>query len=536
MKKIAIINTKIVDGTKKAAYQGHVLIDGERIERIYSLDDKSVFEQEAIIQFIDGSPYVLTPGFIDPHSHSDLEILVNPILEPKIRQGITTEVLGQDGIAMAPLPLSYIEDWRKNIAGLEGDSDEIDWTYQTVDGYLNAIKKAEPTSNCAYLIPHGNVRMTAMGLVNANPTVDQMEHMKTIVREAMEIGCVGLSSGLIYIPCAYGLEEELIQLCKIVAEYDGVFVVHQRSEANSILESMDEIIRIGLSSGVHIHFSHFKICGKNNWHLLEQVLKKLDEAQEKGLTVSFDQYPYTAGSTMLGVILPPWAHVGGTNKMLERLHDSTIREQLKVDLYEKNSNWDNFIEFAGTSGIYITSVKTVKNQHVIGKNLDDLGVIRGKDPLDAAFDLLIEENNHVGMIDFYGSEEHIKTFICRNEMTVCTDGLLGGKPHPRAYGSFPRIISEYVNKDRLISLEEAVYKMTYNTAKLLGLKDRGLIKEGAYADLLLFDEKEFKDTGTYLEPDQFPTGLRMVMVNGHIVFDGENYHIKPSGKVLSIEC
>lgn len=531
MKKIYITNATIIDGTKKNRYIGQVLVHGSRIEEM-TLDVNLNYLQESDIEHIDGEGLVLCPGFIDTHSHSDLRVLECKVLEPKIRQGITTEILGQDGIAMAPLPVKYISDWKKNIGGLEGKNNSVDWTYETVEGYMNAIKSAKPTSNMMYLIPHGNVRITVLGLEDKIPNQRDIEQMKAVVRNAMDLGCAGLSSGLIYTPCAYSGEEEIIELCKVVAEFEGAFVVHQRSEANTILESMDEIIRIGMASGVHIHFSHFKICGKNNWHLLGNVLNKLDEAKEKGVKVTFDLYPYTAGSTMLGIVLPPWVHDGGTNKMLERLKDQQIRDILKDELLEQGSTWDNFIEFAGTSGIYITSVDSQENQKVIGKNLDEIGVMRGQDPIEAVFDLLIEENNNVGMIDYYGSEDHINEFIKRDEMNVCTDGLLGGKPHPRTYGAFPRIIAKYVKQEEVITLEEAIHKMTYHPAQLFGMVDRGLIQEGAYADILLFDESEFKDLGTYLEPEQFPTGLKMVMVNGRLVFDGKVYYMESCGRML----
>lgn len=526
-----------MDGTKKKPYTADVLIANEKIEKIYLKEESEGIEKalEKEVHVMDGSGLVLAPGFIDTHSHSDLQILEKKVLEPKIRQGITTEILGQDGVAMAPLPKAYIEDWRKNIAGLEGDSETLDWTYETVQGYLQAIQANTPTSNSGYLLPHGNVRMAVMGLSNQKATKQQLDQMKQLTKEAMELGCLGLSSGLIYIPCTYADLEEMVELCQVVAAYEGLFVVHQRSEANTILASMDEIIEIGLRSGVKIHFSHFKICGQNNWHLLSQVLGKLEEAKAKGLQVSFDQYPYTAGSTMLGVILPPWVHVGGTNKMLERLKDPTLRAQIKQELLEENCDWDNFIEFAGVGGIFITSVKTEQNEALIGKSLEEIGKIKGKDPLDATLDLLIEENNHVGMIDYYGSEDHVRAFICREEMNACTDGLLGGKPHPRAYGAFPRILGKYVKEEGILSLEEAIHKMTYRPALLFGLKDRGIIREGAYADLILFDEKTFQDKGTYLEPDQFPTGLHLVMVNGSIVFDGALCYEKACGKVLKQE-
>jgi N-acyl-D-amino-acid deacylase len=232
---------------------------------------------------------------------------------------VTTELLGQDGISMAPLPKKFISPWRKNLAGLDGDSDELGWDYETTDGYLQALEANGVGLNESYLVPHGNIRMEAMGLDNRKPTPEELARMCDITRREMEVGAFGLSTGLIYMPCAYAETSELIELCKVVAEFDGAFVVHQRSEADTILDSMREVIEIGRRSGAKIHFSHFKVCGRKNWPLIDQVLALLDSAAAEGIRTSFDQYPYVAGSTMLGVILPPWAHDGGTDKLLERL-------------------------------------------------------------------------------------------------------------------------------------------------------------------------------------------------------------------------
>jgi N-acyl-D-amino-acid deacylase len=311
--KILIQNTTIADGSGGALYKGSILIENDRLVSV-----GAVSEAQAD-RVIDGAGLVAAPGFIDTHSHSDLRILTEPEVLPKITQGITTEILGQDGISMAPLPEEYISPWRKNLAGLDGDSDRVNWRYQTTDGYLAELLRARPGLNVAYLVPHGNVRMEAMGLSDAKPTAAQLQKMCEIVRREMKAGAIGLSSGLIYIPCAYGDTEELIALCRVVASLNGVFVVHQRSEADGILESMDEILEVGRRSGVRLHFSHFKVCGRTNWDKIGQVLAKLDAAKEEGLSVSFDQYPYVAGSTMLGVILPPWAHDGGTVELLTRL-------------------------------------------------------------------------------------------------------------------------------------------------------------------------------------------------------------------------
>lgn len=519
-------NGMIVDGTGAPSQTGSVALDQGRIISIGEIDENG-FER-----IIDAEGLVIAPGFIDSHSHSDLKILEEPYIDAKIRQGITTEVFGQDGISMAPLPQEYIGPWRKNLAGLEGDSDSIDWTYETGDGYLRLMERKGVGSNVCYLVPHGNVRMEAMGLQGRTATADELERMKAIVRREMEAGAYGLSTGLIYIPCTYADTDEVVELCRIVAEYDGVFVIHQRSEADTILESMAEVLHIGRESGVKIHFSHFKVCGKKNWDKIDEVLELLDQAQEEGLRVSFDQYPYVAGSTMLGVILPPWAHDGGTDQLLMRLGDSSLRERMVYDIENGLPGWDNFVEFAGLDQIFVTSVKTAANLDLVGKNLIEIGRMRGKNPYDATFDLLLEEENAVGMVDFYGTEEHIVRFLQRPEQNICTDGLLIGTPHPRAYGAFPRVLGKYVREEQALSLEQAIHKMTGKTAEVLGLGDRGRIAEGYAADLVLFDSEKVIDRGTFLDPKQYPEGIEYVLINGQIVVENGQPIESLPGKVL----
>ncbi|TCK97750.1 N-acyl-D-amino-acid deacylase [Natranaerovirga hydrolytica] len=524
--KTKIENAYIIDGTNKSGYMGEIYIEKGIIQEVEKHID-GVFDK-----VIDAEGRVVSPGFIDTHSHSDLKVLVDNYISPKIHQGITTEILGQDGISMAPLPIQYVDDWRKNIAGLDGESDSINWNYITTDGYLSELEYNGLITNAAYLAPHGNIRMEAMGLSNKKAKTKDIELMKDILQRELDAGAIGLSSGLIYIPCAYGDLKELIELNKVVAKNNGIFVVHQRSEANTIIDSMKEIIEIGRQSGVKIHFSHFKICGKNNWNKADEILKLLDDAKKEGIAVSFDQYPYTAGSTMLSVILPPWAHAGGTNKLMARLQDHKARKKIIKDILKTNCKWDNFVEFAGLDGIYITSVKTEKNKIVIGKNLIELGAIKQKKPLEATLDLLLEEENSVGMIDYYGSEENVVAFLKREEQNVCTDGLLGGKPHPRAYGAFPRVIYEYVMNQEVLKLEEAIYKMTGKPAEVFQLDKRGKIAPGYWADIVIFEKSEIKDMGTYLEPDQYPIGIKMVIVNGTVVLEDNMEYRIASGKCL----
>jgi N-acyl-D-amino-acid deacylase len=520
-------NGWIVDGTGQPRYKGDVVVEAERIEAVGGARCGDGFDR-----IIDAEGMIVAPGFIDTHSHSDLEVMVNPYVEAKIRQGVTTELLGQDGISMAPLPKRYISPWRKNLAGLDGDSDEIGWDYETTDGYLRALEEKGVGLNESYLVPHGNARMEAMGLDNRKPTPDELDRMCAIVRREMEVGAYGLSTGLIYMPCAYAETAELIELCKVVAEFDGAFVVHQRSEADTILPSMEEVIEIGRTSGVKIHFSHFKICGRKNWGLIDQILELLDKASAEGIRTSFDQYPYVAGSTMLGAILPPWAHDGGTDKLMERLRSQELRARMVEDIERGIPGWDNFVDFAGLDQIFVTSVKTDANQDVVGKSLEEIGALRGKSALDAAFDLLLAEENAVGMVDFYGKEEHVARFLTRPEQNVCTDGLLGGKPHPRVFGSFPRVLGKYVREEKALTLEQAVQKMTQKPAEVFGFERRGVLKAGNYADVVVFDAETIVDKGTFVDPVQFPVGIEHVLINGRAVLSEGSYAREAAGRVL----
>lgn len=530
MKKL-IRNGFIADGSGKPGYKADVLLNDGIIEKIAQTIDAASADAEGA-QVIDAEGLVVAPGFIDTHSHSDLRVLVEPEVAPKVMQGITTEILGQDGISMAPLPKEYISPWRKNLAGLDGDSDQIDWNYETTENYLKMIDEVKPGLNECYLVPHGNIRMEAMGLENRLPNDEELEKMCAITRREMEAGAVGLSTGLIYMPCAYSESKEIIEMCKVVAEYDGLFVIHQRSEADTILDSMEEVIKIGRESGVKIHYSHFKVCGKKNWDKVDKVIELLEDAKKEGIRVSFDQYPYVAGSTMLGVILPPWVHDGGTDKVLERLADPELRKKMVYDIEHGIPGWDNFVEFAGLDQIFVTSVKTDKNKDAIGLNLVELGNLRGKDPYDATFDLLYEEENAVGMVDFYGTEEHVIRIMKRPEMNACTDGLLGGKPHPRVYGAFPRILGKYVREEKALTLEEAVYKMTKKPATTFNMTGRGEVKEGYQADLCIFNPETVIDKGTFVDPVQYPEGIEYVIVGGELAVEKGKHTGRRNGVVL----
>ncbi|WP_058484977.1 N-acyl-D-amino-acid deacylase family protein [Defluviitalea phaphyphila] len=521
-----IENAIIIDGSGEKSYKGSIAIQDDLIIGVGNVPDLTY----DIV--IDAKGKVVSPGFIDTHSHSDLMVFEDPRILPKIMQGITTEVLGQDGISMAPLPEKYIDVWRRNISGINGYSDKIDWNYKTTKGYLKLLYNVKPGSNLCYLIPHGNVRMEVMGLDDRPATEQEIEKMKDVIRREMESGAIGMSTGLIYTPCTYANTKELIELCKAVKEYDGIFVTHQRSEGNNIIKSMEETFEIGEKSGVKIHFSHFKICSKKLWDKAEYLIEMIHKAEKEGISVSFDQYPYIAGSTTLGVILPPWVHDGGNDKLMERLKDPVEREKITEDI-KTNTEWDNFIDFAGFDKIFITSVTKKENEKFLGKSLLEIAEMQGKDPYNASYDLILDEQNSVGMVDYYGTEENVKLFIKCEEMNLCTDGLLGpGKPHPRVYGSFPRFLRKYYREEKIISLEEAIRKMTGKAADTFNLKKRGYLKKGYYADLVIFDPNTIADVATFENPIAFPVGIDYVFVNGIIEVENSNHTGKRNGSVI----
>lgn len=522
---LIIKNGMVVDGTGTPGQQADVAIVGDKIAAIGRL------EGSVARKTIDATGKVVCPGFIDTHSHSDLLVLDQPYIDPKVRQGVTTEVIGQDGMSLAPVRDEYLSAWKKAMAGLEGSYD-VDWDWRSVREYLDRIESMDLGPNFAFLAPHGNIRLTVMGLDNREPTPDELEKMQDLLSQCLREGAFGLSTGMIYPPCCYAKTYEFVALGKVLADAGAVFVTHQRSEADDILNSADEILKIGRESGCRVHFSHFKVAGKKNWSKIDPLFEKLDRARADGMTISFDQYPYVAGSTMLGVILPPWAHDGGTDRLLERLKDPVLREKMKKDIREGIPGWDNFVDFAGLDGIFVTFVKTEKNQDAIGKNLVELGEMRGKEPLDAAFDLLLEEENVVGMVDFYGTEEHVVRIMTRPEQNVSTDGIMGAKPHPRLYGTFPRILGKYVREEKVMSLETAIYKMTGKPASVLGLKDRGILKEGFFADVVIFDPQTVKDTADYVNPRQYPVGIEYVFVNGKMIVECGQPRPQRAGKVL----
>lgn len=409
---LLIRNGKIIDGTGSPWYYGDIAVKNGKIAKIGKLANCSAKEE------IDAQYQIVSPGFIDMHTHSDLFILDEPLIEAKVRQGITTDLLGQDGIAAAPLPEQFVAPWQKNMAGLNGEP-PIDWDWRTIGDYLNKIEANRPSYNLAVLAPHGNIRMEVMGLDNRPATDEEIKQMQQVLRRCLDEGAVGLSTGLIYPPCCFAEMKELEALCQVIAEYGVPLVIHQRSEGDEILESMQELIDMMKRCGAHLHFSHLKVCGKDNWHKTAEVLRKIDQARQEGLEVTFDQYPYIAGSTMLSAILPPWSHDGGSEKMLERLKDPDLRARIAQEMATALKGWDSISKWAGWDGIIITSVQTEANKPFVGKTIAEIARLKGTDDYaKVALDLILEEKNAVGMIDFVMDEESVKFIIPLERLAV----------------------------------------------------------------------------------------------------------------------
>jgi N-acyl-D-amino-acid deacylase len=466
---------------------------------------------------IDCAGHIVCPGFIDTHSHSDVKVLADSILPMKIRQGITLEVFGQDGISVAPVKPEARAAWKQKLSGLLGDFG-VEWDWSQTAQYLQRIAEAKPAPDVAYLVPHGAIRQWVVGPDDREATDTEIVEMRALLRRGLDEGACGLSTGLIYPPCCYADTAELIALGGVLAETGRALVVHMRSESDRILEALDEMITVARESGCAVHVSHLKVAGRDNWPRAEDVVRKLDAGRAEGLRLTADQYPYIAGSTVLGAILPPWAHSGGAEQTLRLLGDPAARTRLRKQMSDPApADWDNFWKWSGPEGIVIADIPSGRHPEVLGKSLADAARAWSKDPFDAAFDLLLAERMGVAMISFSQDEAVVERFLRLSYANVCTDGLLGGRPHPRAYGTYPRILGRYVRERHVVSLEEAIRKMTSQAASALGLRGIGALLEGQRANVVVFDPDTVADQATFDDPMQYPVGIRDVLVGGEPV-------------------
>ena len=513
---VIIRDGKVIDGTGNPWFKADVGINGQRISGIGRLS------AEKALTLIDATGLVVSPGFIDMHSHSDLVLLVNPKAESKIRQGITTEVIGNCGRSAAPLSDVMKEEMKKTTRLIEEAELQLDWS--TMKGYLNRLDRQGVAVNVVPLVGHANIRVSTMGFSDRAPTKTELEEMKKALAQAMEDGAFGMSTGLIYPPSCYAKTDELVELSRVVASYGGIYTSHIRGEGESLLESVKEAIEIGEKARLPVEISHHKAGGKPNWGKVRESLKAIDDARGRGVDVTCDVYPYLAASIGLSAMLPPWAHEGGTEKLAERLRDAKARDRIRQEMTEESPGRSTPLKAVGWDATQIAQCKN--HPDLEGRTISEIAQTRNMDPFALVFDLLTEDAG-ISVVRFAMCEDDVRTVLRHPVSMIGTDGsavapygVLGkGKPHPRSYGSFPRVLGEYVREERILTLEDAIRKMTSLPAQKLGWRDRGIIREGMYADITIFDPETVNDRATYQNPHQYPDGIEYVIVNGKIAVE-----------------
>lgn len=520
---LVIKNGQIIDGIKSKSYKVDLGIIADRIEAVGDLNTAS---SKSII---DAKGKVVSPGFIDIHSHSDTELLINPKAESKIRQGVTTELGGNCAHSPFPRkkPLTQFEKELKEKINLH-----FDWT--DLEGYHSKMEKRGIAVNHATLVGQGTIRHFVMENARRDPTVQEMDAQKKLVTEAMAQGAFGLSTGLEYIPSGFASTSEIIELCRIVSKYGGFYATHIRSEDTQLMEAVAEAIYIAESAELPLQISHLKASGRRNYYKIPMVIDLIERAKERGLEVTADRYPYTAFSTTLNIMFPIWALDGGPDKFVERLKNRNLRQKMREETLEKaegNNSWESML---------ISSVSNEQNSHLVGKYIQEAADEKNQDSYEFACDLLISEGGTLSIIGFGMSEENTALILKHPLVMLCSDGralapygpLDRGIPHPRNYGAFPRFLRLYVREKKLLPLPEAIKKMTSMPAVKMGLKKRGAIKKGNYADIVVFDSSKISDLATYIKPKQYPDGIDYVIVNGKVVIERGKHTGELPGKVL----
>ncbi len=523
---ILIRGGAVVDGSGAPPRRMDVAVTGDRIAAVAGLAE---WTADTIL---DAAGLVVAPGLIDMHSHSDLALLINGRAESKIRQGVTTEVTGMCGWSPAPAPEERREEIRKD-AGAWGR--EVEWTWGSFGEYLEALRRSGTSVNVAPVVGHGAIRSAVMGEEGRAPTADELKAMQREVARAMEEGAFGMSTGLVYAPGMWADTDEVIALARAMAPADGIYFSHIRSESDKLLEAIEEAVRIGRETGVAVQIAHLKAEGTRNWGKTEQALETIEQARERGVEVSYDCYPYTAWNTGLGQLLPAWAREGGTEAMLARLTDPETRARIRGFMTENAAadpgRWERRM---------IASVESEERRALQGMTVAQIVAQQGGAPEEVVIGLLLAEQGRVSMVGFGMCEEDVKRVVAHPVGMIGSDaaslaayGVLGkGRPHPRTYGTFARVLGHYVRDEKALTLEAAVRKMTALPAAKLRLKDRGLLAPGLAADICVFDPSTIADRATYQQPQQYAEGVKYVIVNGVVEVEGEEHRNRRPGRAL----
>jgi dihydroorotase/N-acyl-D-amino-acid deacylase len=513
---LIIRNGTVIDGSGVPRYRADVAIKGDRIVALRRLRNAHAARE------IDATGMIVSPGFIDMLGQSETYLLIDPRAMSKVMMGVTTEVTGE-GESIAPVNDRLIkeqEDFNRRYQL------NIDW--RTLDQYFKRLERQGSGVNLATFVGATQVRAYVIGYDNRPPTAAELEQMKQLLRDAMKEGALGVSTSLQYVPARFAKTDEIVELAKVAREYGGIYITHQRSEANALDESLAEVFQIARRANIPVEIWHLKTAYKKNWGRMPEVLQKIRRARTQGIDITADIYPYIAGSTSLSACLPPWALEGGTEKMLARLKDKEIRERLKKEITTDVKEWENiYLGSGGAPGVLIGAVVNRDLESMQGKRLSQIAEEQRKDPLDALFDLILADHGQTGAIYFMMTEADMRAAMRAPFVSFCTDSgarandgpLSGSKSHPRGWGSYPRILGRYVREEHLLTLEQAVHKMTGMPATRVGLRDRGILRTGAFADITIFDPKTVIDRATFEMPNQHPDGIRFVIVNGQISVD-----------------
>jgi N-acyl-D-amino-acid deacylase len=524
---LLIAGGTVVDGTGSARRRADVAIRGGMIAAVGELDDG-----HDVGTRVDASGRIVCPGFIDAHSHSDLSVLSDPHARSKVHQGVTTEIVGNCGLAVAPLAKREANKSVREAIYIVDPDPSVAWSWRTVDDYFSVVEAVRPALNVAVLAGHLAIRASVMGYDNRPASDTEMQRMREMLDEALQQGAIGLSTGLMYAPIAFAPTAELVSLGDIVANADRVFAMHMRNYGDRLLDAVDEAIEVGERSGCRVQASHLAVTGQRNWGKVGQALERFDRARARSVRIKHDCYPYLAGSANLSQLLPGRAHEGGTAAMVERLRTPSERERIREE-------WKT--TFALTwEDILVCWVRPGGDASVVGKRVSEIAVERGQPPDSVALDLIADEEGLINMIAFGRSEADLRDALTHPDTMIGSDGLAvdpcgpsgSGHPHPRYYGCYPRLLETYVRQEQVLSLEDAIYKSTGLVAATFGLRDRGVLADGKAADVVVFDAARIADNATFLEPQQFPTGIDLVVVNGEVVVREGTHTGTRAGKVL----
>lgn len=500
----------VVDGTGAPAYRADVLVRDGRIASIGAgLGGDRV---------VDADGLVLAPGFVDMHTHSDLRLLAEPDHLAKVSQGVTLEVLGQDGLSYAPVDDSTLDTLRTQLAGWNGDPPGFDWNWRSVGEYLDRLDRGV-ACNAAYLVPQGTVRMLVVGWDARPASPSEVDRMRELVATGLAEGAVGMSSGLTYPPGMYADTDELVALCEVVAGGGGYHSPHHRSYGAGALDAYAEMVEVSRRSGCPLHLAHATMNYSVNAGRAGELLALLDDALAAGVDLTLDTYPYLAGATYLSALLPSWAAEGGPDATLARLSSSDLRERIRAELEETGTDGNHGVP-VDWSVIEINGVRSADHAHLVGRSVAESARAAGKPPAELYFDVLVADRLGTSCLLHAGDEDNVRAIMRHPAHTGGSDGLLiGDRPHPRAWGTFPRYLGHYVRELGVLGLEECVAHLTGRPARRLRLTDRGLVREGNAADLVLFDPETVADTATFADPRRRPDGIPYVLVNGVAVID-----------------